>query len=448
LKRLSTGVLAVLFAAGLGLNAVAAPSNPASHGNLRTNVIAADAPANAAPPANFGSPPSGTIPILYNDHHVYAKPDELKAGRVLAALVRGGTVLIPLRSMFEQMGATVAYDAASKTVDISKPGADVKVTVGRPEVVINGETRPLDVPPEIYQGHVVVPIRVLSEGMGAYVLWVSDRHLVVVRYIPPVAPTPAPTMAPTLPPTPTPAPSAAPYNDLFIAGDYIISPKVYNEFSPGNVGNNNSGGFSYSIKGAAEFGAAGLPWMLEGDFHQYNYPHNQSAPTPVGPLSPCPTPGDQACVTVIGGAGQTFVPAFVVRDYDFDGRIGLRVAQPRLYIGVGYMWRSGNYGYPHLSAFGFGAEKLPDLDQPFSIYGSVWYYPAVKGTCGITVCPTGPFVLSYNILKYQLGGTFTFGPNTPVYIDFGYGGDSGRNVSNAPIGFTHAGGYVGLGLKF
>ena len=68
----------------------------------------------AAPPANFGSPPSGQIPILFNDHHVYTKPDILKQGRVLAALVRGGTVLIPLRSMFEQMGATVSYDASQQ----------------------------------------------------------------------------------------------------------------------------------------------------------------------------------------------------------------------------------------------------------------------------------------------------------------------------------------------
>ncbi|MGB6601065.1 MAG: hypothetical protein WBE77_08280, partial [Candidatus Cybelea sp.] len=54
-----------------------------------------------APAADFGSPPSGQIPILFNDRHVYAKPDILKQGRVLAALARGGTLYIPLRSMFE-----------------------------------------------------------------------------------------------------------------------------------------------------------------------------------------------------------------------------------------------------------------------------------------------------------------------------------------------------------
>ncbi|MBV8355620.1 MAG: copper amine oxidase N-terminal domain-containing protein, partial [Candidatus Eremiobacteraeota bacterium] len=168
----------------------------------------------SVPPMDFGSPPSGEIPILFNDHHVYTKPDVLKQGRVLAALVRGGTIFIPLRSMFEQMGATVSYDSGGKTATVSKAGAEVKVTVGKPEVIINGESRPLDVPPIIYQGDVLVPVRVISEGMGAYVQWVPDRRLVVVRYLPatpppPEAPAPPPapeaTVAPP-PPSPTPNP--------------------------------------------------------------------------------------------------------------------------------------------------------------------------------------------------------------------------------------------------
>ena len=190
MKRLSTGILAALIIAFCGLNAVAAPSNT-GQGTAGSGV----AQAGSAPPADFGSPPSGQIPILYNDHHVYTKPDVLKQGRVLAALVKGGTLLIPLRSMFEQMGATVSYDAGSKTATVSKAGAEVKVTVGKPEVVINGESRPLDVPPMIYQGSVLVPVRVISEGMGAYVQWVPDRRLVVVRYIP-ATPPPSPGTAP------------------------------------------------------------------------------------------------------------------------------------------------------------------------------------------------------------------------------------------------------------
>jgi hypothetical protein len=447
LKRLSTGVLTALLAAGFGLNAVAAPIASASHGNIGTNAIAqASGATTAAPPANFGSPPSGQIPILFNDHHVYAKPDVLKQGRVLAALVRGGTVLIPLRSMFEQMGATVSYDAAGKTVDVSKPGADVKVTVGKPEVVINGESRPLDVPPMMYQGHVLVPVRVISEGMGAYVQWVPDKQVVVVRYLPPTpppSPTPAPTEAPTVAPTPTPAPVATPYQDKFIVGDYIISPKVYDEFNPGTSSGNSTNGFSFGVRGAAEFNLFNLPWMLEGDYRQINYPHD------------CPggvAAGSPSCnVTTIGGNFQTAVPAFQVRSYDFDGRLGLKILNPRIYIGVGYIWRSNNAGYPRVSNIGFGLEKLPDLEQPFSLYGSIWYYGNAKGN--FTVPGTGfadsgaSETLAYNILKTQFGFTYSF-QNSPLFFEAGVMGESLKAKTNAPSSISEFGPYVGLGIKF
>jgi hypothetical protein len=226
--------------------------------------------AQAGPTADFGSPPSGQIPILYNDRHVYTKPDVLKQGRVLAALVRGGTILIPLRSMFEQMGATVSYDAASKTATVSKSGAEVKVTIGKPEVIINGESRPLDVPPIIYHGDVLVPVRVISEGMGAYVQWVPDRRLVVVRY---VLATPPPTEAPAPPPAPEatvapPLPSPTPF-PISIHG-YVRS--FY--FTRQNASNNPGAQFNFTP--GAKYSTAGVnqaSWntaiALGGD---YNFP--------------------------------------------------------------------------------------------------------------------------------------------------------------------------------
>ena len=437
LKRLSTGVLAVLFAAGLGLNALAAPAAP--QGNTG-HTVAATGDAMAAPAMNFGSPPSGQIPILYNDHHVYAKPSTLKQGRVLAALVKNGTVLIPLRSMFEQMGATVSVKG--KSVTVSKAGASATVTVGKKTAVINGQTRTLDVPPMMYQGVLMVPIRVLAETMNAYVQWVPDQKVVVVRYVvataPPTAPPPAVTPEPTAVPTatPTPVPVATPYQDHYIAGDFLISPKVYNEFSPGNTGN-NSGGFSYGIHGAYEFNLFNLPWMLEGDYRQINYPHN------------CAAAGDPQClVTTIGGVYNTVVPAFVVRDYDFDGRFGIKVADPHLYVGIGYLFHSNNAGYPAIKNIGFGVSKLPDLNQPLSIYGSVWYYGNVKGTYNNPGSVSNGLVLAYNITKYQLGGMYSFTGNSPLLIDFGVSGEAGRNKTNAPSDFSVFGPYVGLGIKF
>jgi hypothetical protein len=511
LKRLSTGALAAFFAACLGLSALVAFSgpaaaqgskNPAAPGAHSAAKLVAQASAPAAsstmppgpsvepaasgnppplpgtpepamaphpakataaprpsmtmPPASsgavptedFGTPPSSEVPILFNDHHVYTKPDRLHNSRVLAALVRGGSVLVPLRSMFEQMGATVSFDPETKTVDVMKPGSDVKVAIGKPEVIVNGESRPLDVPPEMYKGILLVPLRVLSEGMGAYVQWVPEKRTVVVRYLsaspPSPPPAPEPTQAPTQTPA-TPAPTAVPppvkiksKYERFVVGDYIFSPRSYNALSPGNTGS------SFGVKLAVEFPLFNLPWMLEGDFRSFRYPHSSNG------TGVCPSL-DQTCVTAIGNQGQVYVPTFNARDDDFDGRFGLKVADPRIYIGIGYIFRNTNYEggafATQAHGIGFGAEKLPDLDEPFSIYGSAYYYPFVTTNGNQYLGGTAFGAVQYRILKYTIGGTFNFG-NSPLYLDFGYLGDRVYNKQNAPIDEQHSGPYAGLGIHF
>jgi hypothetical protein len=433
------------------------------------------------PPANFGTPPSGEIPILFNDHHVYSKPDHLKQGRVLAAIVRNNTILVPLRSMFEQAGATVAFDPSTKTVDVSKPGADVKVTVGKPWVVINGDERPLDVPPMFYRGSIVVPLRVISEAIGAFVQWVPDKHLVVIRYLETSAPvppeaTPAPTPRPVKPPVATSAPSAPPAAgpkkvfEKYVAGNYLISPKIYNELSPGNTGSK-----SFEVKGAFEFPLFGPTWELGANYRHFLYPHSANLAVgcavvatcntvvggdPVFQQGTCPA-ADSGCVTTVGfpstqaynGLGQVYVTAFTAQENDIDAHFGLQVLSPRIYLAVAGVFRSTNYlGYPKTSGIGFGVEKLPDLDQKFSLYGSAFYYPNVNGKYTFpTSALLGPLsaqqiTLAYQEWKYEAGGTISlFGP---AYVDFGYEGIHTNAKANAPSNTNLSSPFVGLGLHF
>jgi Copper amine oxidase N-terminal domain len=408
-----------------------------SAGTLTATV---DAQTSANPPPDFGTAPSGEVPILFNDTHVYSKPDALRSGRLLAALVRGGSVLIPLRSMFEQMGATVSYDPSTRTADVSKPGADVKVTVGSSEVMINGESRPLDVAPIMYHGTVMVPVRVISEGMGAYVQWVPDRHVVVVRYVAAAAPTPppAPTEAPTPLPTapPTMAPTAAPrplFNhrrqEHFIVGDYDFSNRVQNAFQSGMT----KGHASYSGRVGSEFKIGNTQLMVEGDATGYSYN------TRTGP------------VTNVGGTGQTVVNSFSAYDRDIDARLGVQVLKPRIYLAASYLWQNHNYGqfnYPTTRGWGAGIEKLPDLDHALSLFGSYYYYPNVQGRLASPIGPDS--YLTYRVSKYQAGVAYAVPAAKKLggFFEGGWQGERDTAKFLAPSDYQHDGWFGGFGVKF
>ena len=395
---------------------------------------------------SFGAPPSGEIPILYNDHTVYAKPDVLKRGRVLAALVKGGQIYVPLRSMFEQMGATVTASADGKTVTAAKPGASVSVTLGKDVVVVNGESRPLDVAPILYHGIVLVPVRVLSEAMGAYVQWVPAKRVVVVRYIPsvvpaPVAtPTPAPSAVPTsaplvAPPPPTPSPTPVPpasYRGFIQAA--IASRKNYTEFSAG-------GDCPEAYLLAAAYTFQDSPLAVKLDYRQDVYLTSDN-------LTDAVSNHYTQFATIDGGVALT--PVFLARQSSFDARLEYQIAAPRVYVGVGYLHTANNFGYPQLNAVGVGIEKLPDLRPGLNLSGSAFYYPAASGTYTITnpasVNAGKSYRQQYGIVKYDVGLALVFA-HSPVYVHAGVAGDHYTAKQSAPIGQTHDGPYIGLGVK-
>jgi hypothetical protein len=419
-RRLAAAALFALLFCGSG-----AVSNAAS------NQVAQASPAPAAPA--FGTPPSGEIPILYNDHTVYAKPDVLKQGRVLAALVRNGQIYVPLRSMFEQMGATVTASADGNTVTASKAGATVSVTLNKPEVVINGETRPLDVPPILYKGILLVPVRVLSEGMGAYVQWVPEKRLVVVRYIPPTPPpTPAPTAAPTIAPVPTPAPTEPPYTVFLQAAGAKIS--NYNEFSAGQQ--------CRALLAALAIAFKNSPLAIKVDYRQYSYVTSDNLVDGYG--------SHYTLVSTIDG-GSAFTPVFLAKQSSLDARLEYQIAAPKIYVGLGYLQTTTNYGYPQLNGLGVGIEKLPELRSGISWFGSAFYYPTASGNYTIANAASSnngkTYRQQYAITKYDIGLALALA-RFPIYLYGGYSADQYTAKQNAPIGQTHNGPYIGLGVKF
>lgn len=91
-----------------------------------------------------------------------------------------GRVLVPLRGVFEQMGAYVHWTDATQTVDATKGDTSVRLRIGDPVASVNGQNVALDVPPRLIGGSTMVPLRFVSESLGADVNWDDRDQLVLI----------------------------------------------------------------------------------------------------------------------------------------------------------------------------------------------------------------------------------------------------------------------------
>ena len=90
--------------------------------------------------------------------------------------------LVPLRAIFEALGATVAWDDATKTVTAVRGQDTIKLSIGDTKLYKNGEVAyELDVPAQIMgSGFTMVPVRAISESFGCKVDWVAALRAVVI----------------------------------------------------------------------------------------------------------------------------------------------------------------------------------------------------------------------------------------------------------------------------
>ena len=83
----------------------------------------------------------------------------------------GGRLLVPLRGIFEALKADVVYDGATRSIQATKGSRVVQLQLGSRTAVIDGRTLFLDVPADTIGGRTMVPLRFVSEALGADVKW-------------------------------------------------------------------------------------------------------------------------------------------------------------------------------------------------------------------------------------------------------------------------------------
>lgn len=90
-------------------------------------------------------------------------------------------VIVPMRGLFEMLGANVSWDPLKSEVSGELDGVTVRLKVGFYDAYVNGQHYKLDVPSQIVNGRTLIPVRFVAEAFGAEVIWDEETKTVHIK---------------------------------------------------------------------------------------------------------------------------------------------------------------------------------------------------------------------------------------------------------------------------
>ncbi len=125
------------------------------------------------------------------NEEIFVTLDGVKLDFDVKPQIIDGRILVPLRKIFEEIGAFVKWDdetqtisarKSSKTITMTIASCDMKIDKGKTDDAGNPiiETVTLDVPSQIIDDRTLVPARAVSEAFGLNVDWDEDAKTVVI----------------------------------------------------------------------------------------------------------------------------------------------------------------------------------------------------------------------------------------------------------------------------
>src|SRR6202163_2308708 len=91
---------------------------------------------------------------------------------------RAGRVFVPLRGVFEQLGASVVYSAG--VINATGRGHTISLKIGSQQATVDGQQQTVDVAPFIIGASTYVPLRFVSQALGATVNYDGSNNLVAI----------------------------------------------------------------------------------------------------------------------------------------------------------------------------------------------------------------------------------------------------------------------------
>ena len=88
--------------------------------------------------------------------------------------------MVPMRVIFEALGASVEWDADTRSITALKDETVVFMQIDSTIMLVDDKEIVIDAPPMLIDGRTLVPVRAISEGLDMYVRWDIDTRTVVI----------------------------------------------------------------------------------------------------------------------------------------------------------------------------------------------------------------------------------------------------------------------------
>lgn len=93
-----------------------------------------------------------------------------------------GRTLVPVRAIFESLGAQVNWNDSTKTITATTSNTKVQLSIDKNTAYINDKPIVIDVAPKIINNRTMVPLRFISESFGAIVTWNDLTRTIDINY--------------------------------------------------------------------------------------------------------------------------------------------------------------------------------------------------------------------------------------------------------------------------
>ncbi|MCI3923673.1 copper amine oxidase N-terminal domain-containing protein [Paenibacillus sp. TRM 82003] len=99
-----------------------------------------------------------------------------------APFLEGGSVYLPLREINGLLNSRTTWFSEGKRIVVNNAGTHLAMKLGSAEATVNGKPYKLTALPKLVRGTVYVPIRFVSEALGAQVVWTAKEKRVDLEH--------------------------------------------------------------------------------------------------------------------------------------------------------------------------------------------------------------------------------------------------------------------------